>query len=105
MRRYLVLVALLPLTACGGGRSSGYATGEISRACLAADRAAANAVLCGCVQGVANRTLSSSDRSRVAEFFADPEYAHAIRISDTPRNEAFWDRYRDFIRAAENTCG
>lgn len=109
MRVIIALTCILALAACGGSRnnsgSTRGATGEISRACLAADRSAANPRLCSCVQGVANRELSSSDRSRVARFFADPEVAHATKISDTRSNDAFWDRYRDFISAARRQCG
>ena len=111
MRTLLILSGLIFLTACGGGRdrvNSGNtrgATGEISRACLAADRSAATPQLCGCIQGVANRELSSSDRSRIARFFADPEFAHAIRISDTPANDAFWERFQAFTASARAQCG
>lgn len=113
MRTILILSGLIFLTACGGNRlSTGGntgaargATGEISRACLAADRSAATPRLCSCIQGVANRELSASDRSRVARFFKDPEFAHSIRISDTPANDAFWRRYRDFTAQARRQCG
>ena len=107
MRVFLFMTCILALAACGG-RSSGStngSTGPISRACLAADRSAASPRLCGCVQSVANRELSSADRSRVASFFGDPERAHAIKISDTRANDAFWDRYRSFISAARSQCG
>lgn len=109
MRVFLALTCILALVACGGSRpnsgSTRGATGEISRACLAADRSAASVQLCTCVQGVANRELSSRDRSRVATFFAEPEVAHAIKISDSRANDAFWDRYRAFIEASRAQCG
>ena len=114
MRIILILSGLILLTACGGGNrlnSGGNtaatrgATGEISRACLAADRSAATPQLCGCIQGVANREMSTSDRSRIARFFADPEFAHAIRISDTPANDDFWRRYQAFTASARAQCG
>lgn len=111
MKNFAILSALIVLTACSGGRdrpnsgSTRGATGEISRACLAADRSAASVSLCSCVQSVANSELSSRDRSRIARFFADPEVAHAAKISDTPANDAFWERYQDFVRTARNTCG
>lgn len=109
MKNLLVFSALIALAACGGGRtdgaSSGRVTGDISRACLAADRSAASASLCSCVQQVANSELSSRDRARMATFFADPEVAHAVRISDTDANDAFWARYQDYVRRARSTCG
>lgn len=111
MRNFVILSALVALTACSGGRDRGNsgsmrgATGNISRACLAADRSAATPALCRCVQRVANTELSSRDRSRLADFFTDPETAHAIMISDTNANDAFWVRYRAFTTSARNQCG
>lgn len=110
MRVVLLMTCVLALSACGNRfeRSSGSsagASGPISRACLAADRSAASTRLCNCVQGVANAELSSPDRNRVARFFGDPEFAHAIRISDTDANDAFWRRYQAFVSKARSTCG
>lgn len=109
MRTFLILTAFVLVSACGGNRvssgSTAGATGPISRACLAADRSAASARLCSCVQRVANNELSSADRSRVARFFADPEFAHEIKISDTTANDAFWRRYQAFVSSARNQCG
>jgi len=101
---------MVALTACssGGDRlntgSSRGATGDISRACLIADRDRATPALCGCVQRVANAQLSSRDRSRVAKFFIDPEVAHATMISDTTADDDFWRRYRAFTRSANAQC-
>ncbi|MBU2994703.1 arginine transporter [Octadecabacter sp. 1_MG-2023] len=108
MRVILAMTCILALTACGGTRNTGStrgATGDISRACLAADRSAATTSLCSCVQRVANAELSSSDRSRVARFFGDPEFAHSIRISDTTANDAFWRRYQSYVSKARSQCG
>lgn len=113
MRVIVLFGILLALAACGGSNRSdvrgaptrGFATGEISRACIAADRDRASPQLCGCIQSVANQTLSQRDRSRVATFFADPEVAHATKISDTRADDAFWDRYRNFIDASRGICG
>ena len=57
------------------------------------------------MQSVANAELSSRDRARVARFFANPEVAHATKISDTTANDAFWARYQAFVRRARSTCG
>lgn len=109
MRVFIASISLVALTACGGDRlstgSTARANGPISQACLAADRSAASPRLCGCVQSVANRELSSADRARVARFFGDPEFAHAIRISDTTANDNFWRRYQAFVATARSTCG
>ena len=111
MRVTLLMTCILALAACGnrfessGTGSTRGATGDISRACLAADRSSATTSLCNCVQGVANAELSSSDRNRVERFFGDPEFAHAIRISDTTANDDFWRRYQAFVAQARTTCG
>lgn len=111
MKNFVILSALVVLTACGGGRdrlstgSTAGATGPVSRACLAADRSAASTSLCGCVQRVANAELSRSDRSRLVRFFDDPEFAHSIRISDTDANDDFWRRYQDYVSKARAQCG
>ncbi len=108
MKNLLILSAIVGLSACSGGnRGSGSvqaANGDISRACLAADRSAATPALCSCVQGVANAELSSNDRNRVARFFADPEVANETKISNTDSDDAFWDRYRTFIASAQRQC-
>lgn len=109
MRAIIAMTCILALAACGGNRggfgSTRGATGDISRACLAADRSAASTRLCSCVQSAANAELSSRDRARVAPFFADPEVAHATKISNTTANDAFWARYQAFVRRARSTCG
>lgn len=94
------LGALWILGGCGGGVSGG-----IGRACMAGGRDAANPQICSCIQGVANQTLSSADQRRVAGFFTDPDEAQEARVSDTPRDEAFWERYRAFTSQAEAACG
>lgn len=102
MRVILAILALAALTACGGG--GGRVTGELSKACLASDRAAANPRLCSCVQQAANQTLSAADQARAATFFEDPQRAQDTRQSDRSSDEAFWQRYRAFSRTAEAMC-
>lgn len=104
------LVATLALSACGGGRGADvtsarvYATGPIQTACLRADRRAAERQLCGCIQAVADDSLSSRDRSRAAKFFRDPHSAQVTRQSDRASDEAFWKRYKAFVDRAERIC-
>ena len=52
--------------------------GPIDSACIRSDRARGNAPLCGCIQQVANQTLSRSDQRRAASFFRDPGKAQAL---------------------------
>lgn len=80
--------------------STPVAAGDIERACLGSDRAAANRALCGCIQDAADLTLSTQDQRRAAGFFADPHRAQEVRQSD----ERFWDRYKDFGATAETFC-
>ena len=110
MKNLIILSALVALTACSGGNQSNSgstrgATGDISRACLAEDRSAANPSLCGCVQRVANAELSSRDRARVVRFLNNPEIANETKLSTTDADDAFWDRYRAYISTARRQCG
>jgi hypothetical protein len=102
MRYFLMMGALASVAACGG--SSRGATGDISRACLEADRRAASPALCSCVQQVANQTLSGGDQSRAAAFFEDPQLAQDTRQSDRGSDERFWTRYRAFTDLASEIC-
>ncbi|MCE0505127.1 MULTISPECIES: hypothetical protein [unclassified Roseivivax] len=102
--------ALLILSACGGGGSSysapvvKFASGPIYSGCMASDRKARSRALCGCVQAMANDTLTGSDSRRAARFFRDPQEAHDVKYSKTARDDAFWDRYEAFVSRSERTC-
>ena len=101
MRMMFVILALMTLTSCGGGR----VTGTIGSACMEAGRAAANPALCSCVQRAANARLSGAEQRRAAEFFADPQKAQDTRQSDNAGSERFWERYKDFAALARSMCG
>jgi hypothetical protein len=119
-RIVLAGLACLILASCGGGagrmernyggQSRVIATprattsGPIYQACLNGGRTAANPRLCGCIQAMANVSLSGSDQSMAAKFFADPHHAQEIRQSDNPAHEAFWKRYKAFTGQAEQAC-
>ena len=75
----------------------------IERACLKSDRPASRA-LCGCIQDVADLTLTNRDQRLASSFFSDPQKAQDIRMSDRRSHEAFWDRYKAFGETAETYC-
>lgn len=102
MRYFLMIGAMASLAACGGG--SRGATGDISQACLEANRRAATPQLCSCVQQVANQSLSGGDQTRAARFFEDPQLAQDTRQSDRRSDEQFWQRYRAFSDLAAQIC-
>lgn len=104
MRRFGLVVAAVAATAvagCSGARVSG----DVGRACIQADRDAASAQLCSCVQRAADQSLSAADQRRAAQFFADPQEAQDTRQSDRASDEAFWDRYQAFVARARAICG
>ncbi|MDN5568146.1 MAG: hypothetical protein L0G27_05275 [Paracoccus sp. (in: a-proteobacteria)] len=78
--------------------------GPIDNACVRSDRARGNAPLCGCIQQVANQTLSRSDQRRAASFFRDPHRAQEVRTSKSDADNSFWRRYRSFAGQAERLC-
>lgn len=89
----LVLAAAVPARA-----------GSIETACLASGRPGVSPPLCGCIQDVADRTLTGADQRRAARFFADPHRAQETRQADGSASEAFWKRYKNFGIAAESSC-
>lgn len=95
----LVLPLALPLM------SSAALAGPIDSACMRSGRESASRPLCGCIQQVADMVLNRNDQRRAARFFADPDAAHAVWISQRPADDAFWDRYKEFGAMAEAYCG
>lgn len=81
-----------------------FATGPVQRACLASDRKARSRELCGCIQAVANQTLSGSDQRLAVSFYSDPHSAQEIRQSDRDSHRRFWTTYREYTDRAEQTC-
>lgn len=79
--------------------------GPIETACLRSERSGGNRAVCGCIQQVADMTLTGSDQRLAARFFSDPDRAQEIRQSDRRSHEAFWQRYRNFGETAEVYCG
>lgn len=79
--------------------------GPIETACLRSDRSGGDRAMCGCIQQVADMTLTGSDQRLAARFFSDPDRAQEIRQSDRRSHEAFWERYRNFGETAEVYCG
>lgn len=78
--------------------------GPIDSACVRTDRGARNSQLCGCIQQVADMTLSRSDQRRAARFFRDADEAQQVRTSKTNSDNAFWARYKNFTSTAEAYC-
>lgn len=99
MRILIAALSLLVLASCGA-----RVTGEVGKACVDADRRAANSALCQCVQSAANRHLSQRDQVIAATFFETPDLAQEMRARDDRGSEAFWQRYKNFSRTAERSC-
>jgi len=76
----------------------------IERACLRSDRNGADRALCGCIQDVADLTLTARDQKLASSFFSDPQKAQDIRQSDRRSHERFWERYKEFGAAAKEYC-
>ncbi len=115
MTRLLTLGMMLFLMGCGGAngfkgdtrnvpRIAPMASGPISTACQQSDRKAGSRALCGCIQAVANETLSGSEQRRAVQFYRDPQSAQDIRQSDRAGDERFWRSYKAYSQRAEQVC-
>ena len=107
------LVLCCALAACGGPRGGDrgsskpvtlFATGPIQQACQKAGRKQASRARCGCVQAVANMSLSANDQRKGATFSSEPQRAQDVRQSDNAANERFWDRWVEFGTRARKLC-
>lgn len=98
MLKPVVIVAAVMLTAPFA------VAGPVDSACVRSERAAGNARLCGCIQQVADMTLSRADQRRAAGFFRDAQQAQDVRTSKRDGDNAFWARYKNFAATAEAYC-
>ncbi|WP_246253545.1 hypothetical protein [Sulfitobacter maritimus] len=117
MRTVVSLMALVVLAGCGGSRYSSdaavgrfapapvlFATGPIQKACLADGRRGASQARCGCVQAVADQTLSWSEQRTGVKVFRDPHRLQEMRQSDNARDNAFWSTWKAFGQSAAAAC-
>lgn len=98
LNRILIAAATVALTAPLA------MAGPIDSACVRSDNDRASSRLCGCIQQVADQTLSRSDQRRAAAFFRDPHQAQVVRMSKSSADNAFWARYKRFAGRAEAYC-
>ena len=113
-RAFFLGVIAIALAGCGGTprervdapavRNTRIAYGPISKACLASGREGRSQQLCGCIQSVADQTLSRAQQRRSVAFYDDPDLAQQIRQSDGPADVTFWKAYSAYGERAEKLC-
>ena len=111
MKRVVIAAMVVTLVAsCGGGKSrtvvsrNTVSSGPIATACMQAGRSGASYTRCGCVQSVADASLSHGDQRLGASFFSDPHRAQEIRQSDKIGHSEFWKRWKAFGDKAAEIC-
>lgn len=104
LKTAVLALSLAPLATVSLPVPTAKAASTIERACVKSDRRAASKPLCGCIQDVADMTLSRGDQKRAAEFFKEPHKAQVIRQSDRSSDEKFWLRYKEFGQTARTYC-
>ncbi|MDW3224360.1 MAG: hypothetical protein R8G34_16020 [Paracoccaceae bacterium] len=113
---FFAVSIFLLVTACGSRGSdpqvrqvvtntaAGFAIGPIGSACLAQNRRSATQQRCGCIQEVANRTLTSSQQARSTRFFNEPSLLQDVRQSSAPSNVRFWEAWQRFAETSQAVC-
>lgn len=100
----VVLVLGFGLGLAGGIAGAAQARGVIETACLRSDRPAANNVLCGCIQQVANAVLASGDQRKGARFFSEPELSQDAKVARGEADRQFWLKWEIFAASAVKHC-
>ena len=98
MKQLLLASGILSLSVIAANAS------QIENACVRSGRDAANRALCGCIQDVADLTLSRTDQKRASKFFRDPQKAQDVRQASNGGRLDFWDRYKEFGETAAEFC-
>lgn len=91
--------------AAAPGSRKPFARGRLERACMSSNRRARSQELCGCIQAVANDTLTRAQQRRAVGFYSDPHEAQVVRQSSNANDRSFWTDYRAFGAEAERVCG
>lgn len=104
LKTAVLALSLAPMATVSLPVPTAKAASTIERACVKSDRRAASKPLCGCIQDVADMTLSRGDQKRAAEFFKEPHKAQVIRQSSRSSDEKFWLRYKEFGQNARTFC-
>ncbi|QIE47096.1 hypothetical protein G5B38_17060 [Pseudohalocynthiibacter aestuariivivens] len=127
MKNILIMGLILALAGCGGVHrfkskpqntstrvaqparlvipsTTPRAHGPLSQACLASDRKARSPERCGCIQAVADQSLSGTQQRRAATFYSDPQKAQDVRMSDRASDELFWETYVEYATRAKKIC-
>jgi hypothetical protein len=97
--RAMIMAAVLMAASAGVAQAQ-----SIERACLRSDRDASGQALCGCIQQAADLTLNARDQKMASSFYRSPQKAQDIRQSNRPAHVRFWQRYKDFLEAAQAFC-
>lgn len=94
-----------PQTRSASTAGKPFARGPLERACMSSNRRARSSELCGCIQAVANDTLTGAQQRRAVGFYSDPHEAQVVRQSSNANDRSFWTDYRAFGTRAERVCG
>ncbi|MBV7408019.1 hypothetical protein [Maritimibacter sp. DP1N21-5] len=87
-----------------GAPGPAAAMGIIEKACVGSERGSAAAVLCTCIQQVADQVLAPSDQHKGAALFDDPHKSQELRQSPDENDESFWLKWKEYGAAAERYC-
>lgn len=116
VRLFLGIGVFLFVAACGGparepsasrivvNDTVGFATGPIGTACLNHRKRDATQARCGCIQQVANQTLTQAQQQRSVRYFSEPSLLQEVRQSSAPANQRFWEAWKNFSETAETQC-
>ncbi|MGR3365163.1 MAG: hypothetical protein ACU0CY_13405 [Maritimibacter harenae] len=84
--------------------SPASAAGIIERACMSSERSGATALLCNCIQAVADELLAPHEQRKGAAFFSDPHKSQETRMSKNRSDSEFWEKWTSYGDKAAQLC-